>query len=52
MNIKYPIENKYMKYVLQINGFCGPHSSGPVQLSGRVGLGGAIGRKRAECRDG
>ena len=24
MDIKYPIENEYMKYVLQINGFSGP----------------------------
>ena len=24
MDIKYPIENKYMKCVLQINGFSGP----------------------------
>ena len=25
MDIKYPIENEYMKCVLQINGFSGPH---------------------------
>ena len=46
MDIKYPIENEYMKCVLQINGFSGP-SPGPVQPSGRVesgrvrGVGGA-----------
>ena len=37
MDIKYPIENKYMKCVLQINGFSGPH---PQVWSNRwVGLG-------------
>ena len=47
MDIKYLIENEYMKCVLQINGFSGPcpqvrsASSGPVQPSGGVesGLG-------------
>ena len=37
MDIKYPIENEYMKCVLQINGFTG---LGPrVQSSHRVELG-------------
>ena len=37
MDIKYPIENKYMKCVLQINGFSVPHPR--VWSSRRVGSG-------------
>ena len=43
MDIKYLIENKYMKCVLQINGFSGPVSSSPVQLSSQVRSGGGGG---------
>ena len=44
MDIKYPIENEYMKCVLQINGFSGPRprvKSSPVVGSGQVRSGGA-----------
>ena len=37
MDIKYPIENKYMKCVLQINGFSGLRPR--VRSSRRVGSG-------------
>ena len=37
MDIKYPIKNEYMKYVLQINGYSG--SRPRVRSSRRVGLG-------------
>ena len=36
MDIKYPIENEYMKCVLQINGFNGPRPRVRVQPLGRV----------------
>ena len=35
MDIKYPIENEYMKCVLQINGFSGPRPQ--VRSNHRVG---------------
>ena len=35
MDIKYPIENEYMKCVVQINGFSGPHPR--VRSNRRVG---------------
>ena len=41
MDIKYHIENKYMKWVLQINGFSGPRPRVRSSLSGRVRSGGA-----------
>ena len=48
MDIKYPIENGYMKCVLQINGFSGPcprvRSSHRVG-SGRVGSGQGVGAR-------
>ena len=34
MDIKYPIENEYMKCVLQINGFSGPRPQVRVQPLG------------------
>ena len=37
MDIKYPIENEYMKCVLQINGFSGLHPR--VRSNRQVGLG-------------
>ena len=37
MDIKYTIENKYMKCVLQINGFSGPRPR--ILSSRRVGSG-------------
>ena len=37
MDIKYPIENKYMKFVLQIHGFSGLHSQ--VRSSRQFGSG-------------
>ena len=36
MDIKYPIENKYMKFVLQMNGFSGLRPR--VRSSRRVGV--------------
>ena len=42
MDIRYPIENEYMKCVLQINGFSGPHPL--VRSSCRVGGGGGKAR--------
>ena len=55
MDIKDPIENKYMKCVLQINGFSDPRPR--VQSNHRVGSGGATipGLKaltKRECRLG
>ena len=41
MDIKYPIKNKYMKCVLQINGFSGPRPQ--VRSSRRVEKGGGGG---------
>ena len=41
MDIKYPVENEYMKCVLQINGFSSLHLR--VWSNGWVGSGGATG---------
>ena len=34
MDIKYPVKNKYMKCVFQINGFSGSRRRGPIQPLG------------------
>ena len=50
MDIKYPIENEYMKCVLKINGFSGPC---PRVRSNRQGGGGGGGgggaRQKPSC---
>ena len=48
MDIKCPIENEYMKGVLQINGFSGPRPQ--VRSSRRVGSG--QGARQMDCNVG